>query len=86
MLWSKAQERNERRNTTSVVQANPGVRSRRPPRIEAVEEALGLEAKRELLPLQDGDVPDTFADVSELIEAVDYKPATPVKEGVRKSV
>lgn len=54
--------------------------------IEAVEEALGRHAIRELLPLQPGDVPDTFADVSELVNAVGYKPATPVKEGVRRFV
>lgn len=54
--------------------------------IEAAEEALGRKAIRELLPLQPGDVPDTFADVSELVNAVGYKPATPVKEGVRNFV
>ncbi|MEQ6890025.1 NAD-dependent epimerase [Halomonas sp. CS7] len=50
--------------------------------IEAIEEALGKHAIKELLPLQPGDVPDTFADSSELERAVGYKPATPVKEGV----
>ena len=54
--------------------------------IEAAEEALGRKAIRELLPLQPGDVPDTFADVSELVNAVGYKPATPVKEGVRNFI
>lgn len=54
--------------------------------IEAAEEALGKKAIRELLPLQPGDVPDTFADVSELVNAVGYKPATPVKVGVRNFV
>ncbi|MCH8553027.1 MAG: NAD-dependent epimerase [Natronospirillum sp.] len=50
--------------------------------IEAIEEALGMKAEKELLPLQPGDVPDTFADSTALEEAVNYKPATPVKEGV----
>ena len=50
--------------------------------IEAAEEAIGKTAIKEMLPLQPGDVPDTFADVSELIKAVGYKPATPVKAGV----
>lgn len=50
--------------------------------VEALEEALGRKAERQLLPLQPGDVPDTFADVSELERAVGYRPATPVKEGV----
>jgi len=50
--------------------------------VEALEETLGRKAERQLLPLQPGDVPDTFADVSELERAVGYRPATPVKEGV----
>jgi len=50
--------------------------------VAALEEALGKRAERELLPLQPGDVPDTFADVSELERAVGYKPATPVRDGV----
>ena len=47
---------------------------------------LGKKAIKELLPLQPGDVPDTYADVSELVKAVGYKPATPVQEGVRRFV
>lgn len=54
--------------------------------IEAIEEALGKKAVLDLLPLQPGDVPDTYADVSELVRAIDYKPATEVKEGVRRFV
>jgi len=54
--------------------------------IEAAEEAIGRKAIRELLPLQPGDVPDTFADVSELVNAVGYKPGTPVKVGVTNFV
>lgn len=50
--------------------------------IDAIEEKLGKKAERELLPLQAGDVPDTYADVSELEKQVGYKPTTPVKEGV----
>ena len=50
--------------------------------VTALEEALGRKALVEFLPLQPGDVPDTFADVSELERAVGYKPATPVREGV----
>ena len=42
----------------------------------------GRKAVVELLPLQLGDVPDTFADVSELEHAIGYKPNTPVLEGV----
>ncbi|PAU74203.1 NAD-dependent epimerase [Halomonas salipaludis] len=54
--------------------------------IEAIEVALDKPAKKDLLPLQPGDVPDTFADSSELEKAVDYKPATPVKQGVANFV
>lgn len=54
--------------------------------IEAIEDAVGKKAIKEFLPLQPGDVPNTVADVSELVAAVGYKPATPVREGVRKFV
>jgi UDP-glucuronate 4-epimerase len=50
--------------------------------IEAIETATGKSAIKELLPLQLGDVPDTFADVAELEKKVGYKPATPVVQGV----
>lgn len=54
--------------------------------IEAIEDALGKKAIKNLLPLQPGDVADTFADSSELEKATGYKPATPVKEGVTSFV
>ncbi|MEM6707901.1 MAG: NAD-dependent epimerase [Pseudomonadota bacterium] len=54
--------------------------------IELLEETLGIEAKRNLLPLQPGDVPDTFADVDDLIKDVGYKPDTPVEDGIRAFV
>jgi len=54
--------------------------------IEALEEALGVEADKELLPLQPGDVPDTYADVEDLVREFDYKPGMTVKEGVRQFV
>lgn len=50
--------------------------------VKAIETTAGCEAKLEMLPLQPGDALDTFADVSELIKAVDYKPATSVTDGV----
>jgi len=52
--------------------------------IEALEEALGVEADKELLPLQPGDVPDTYADVDDLVREFDYKPSMSVKEGVKR--
>ncbi len=54
--------------------------------IEAIEEAVGKEAEKEYLPLQPGDVPDTYADCSELVNAVGYQPNTAVKEGVANFV
>jgi UDP-glucuronate 4-epimerase len=50
--------------------------------IEALESAIGKKGIKELLPLQAGDVPDTFADSSELEKAIGYKPSTPITEGV----
>ncbi|TIN26431.1 NAD-dependent epimerase [Mesorhizobium sp.] len=50
--------------------------------VEALEEELGRKAFVELLPLQPGDVPDTFADTLALQAAVGYKPVTPVRDGV----
>src|SRR5690606_17347676 len=54
--------------------------------IDALEDALGKKAIRNLLPLQPGDVPDTFSDTSELTAATGYAPATPVREGVKRFV
>lgn len=54
--------------------------------IEVLEECLGKRAKLELLPLQAGDVPDTEADVSDLVEDVGYRPQTSVETGVRRFV
>ncbi len=54
--------------------------------VGAIEEALGMKAQTELLPLQPGDVPDTFADVSALQAQVGYQPRTSVKEGVANFV
>ncbi len=54
--------------------------------IEAAEKVLGKTAEKEFLPLQPGDVPDTFADTSALQEWVGYAPATPVDVGVARFV
>lgn len=50
--------------------------------ITAIEEKLGIEAKKEFLPLQAGDVPATYADVEDLINEVDFKPQTSIKDGI----
>ncbi len=54
--------------------------------IEAAEVALGKKAIKDLLPLQPGDLPDTYADSSELEKATGYKPTTSVKQGVANFV
>jgi len=54
--------------------------------IEALESSLGKTAKKELLPLQPGDVPDTYADVDDLVEEFGYKPSMSVKQGVANFV
>jgi UDP-glucuronate 4-epimerase len=54
--------------------------------IEVLEECLGRKAERIMKPLQLGDVPDTFANVDELIADVGYKPDTPIEVGVRNFV
>ena len=54
--------------------------------IEAIEEALDVKAKKELLPLQPGDVPDTYANVDDLVTEFDYKPSMSVKHGVKNFV
>jgi UDP-glucuronate 4-epimerase len=54
--------------------------------IELIEENVGRKAELNLLPLQPGDVPDTHADVEDLMRDVGYRPATPVETGVRRFV
>ncbi|MEQ1740668.1 MAG: NAD-dependent epimerase [Methyloglobulus sp.] len=54
--------------------------------IKALEEAIGKKAIKNLLPMQPGDVPDTYADVTDLIADFDYKPDTPLQVGVNTFV
>lgn len=54
--------------------------------IHVLEECLGRKSERELLPMQPGDVPETWADVDALDQAVGYRPATPIEVGVRRFV
>ena len=54
--------------------------------IEVLEACLGRKAKKNLLPLQPGDVPDTLADVDDLVKDFDYRPDTPIEVGVRRFV
>jgi len=50
--------------------------------IGALEKALGKEAKKEFLPIQPGDVPDTWADVDDLIAEFDYQSSMTIEQGV----
>ncbi|RMH91078.1 MAG: hypothetical protein D6681_14035 [Calditrichaeota bacterium] len=54
--------------------------------IEALEKALGIQAKKNFLPIQPGEVPETFADVQELMADVGFRPRTPVRTGVQRFV
>jgi UDP-glucuronate 4-epimerase len=54
--------------------------------IEAIEEALGVEAVKNFMPLQPGDVPATYANVEDLMNEVNFKPNTSIKEGVNNFI
>jgi UDP-glucuronate 4-epimerase len=54
--------------------------------VRLLEEAIGKKAKRELLPMQPGDVPATYADVDDLMREVSFRPATPIAEGIARFI
>lgn len=54
--------------------------------IEVLERCLGRRAEKNMLPMQPGDVPATYADVDDLVRDVGFKPATPIEEGVARFV
>jgi len=54
--------------------------------IEVLEECLGKKAEKNLLPIQAGDVPATYADVDDLIKDVGFKPSTPIEKGIKRFV
>ncbi|NBI29308.1 NAD-dependent epimerase/dehydratase family protein [Chengkuizengella marina] len=54
--------------------------------IEVLEKKLGIQANKELLPMQAGDLSETYADVDMLVKDVDYKPNTTIKEGISRFV
>jgi UDP-glucuronate 4-epimerase len=54
--------------------------------IEVIENKLGRKAIKKLMPIQEGDVPETYADVDDLIRDVNFKPSTPIEVGVGKFV
>ena len=54
--------------------------------IEIIEECLGMKAKRNLLPLQPGDVPDTYADIETFVKAFNYFPQTTPEKGIQSFI
>jgi UDP-glucuronate 4-epimerase len=54
--------------------------------IGAIETALGQEARKEMLPLQQGDVPATYADIDDLVRDAGFKPSTPIQEGIDRFI
>lgn len=54
--------------------------------IEAIENKTGIQAIKNFMPLQDGDVPMTYADVSELINEIDFQPSTPIQDGINNFI
>jgi UDP-glucuronate 4-epimerase len=54
--------------------------------IELIEKALGKQAKKKFLPLQEGDVKETYADIAELQRYIGFKPVTPIEEGIKRFV
>jgi UDP-glucuronate 4-epimerase len=54
--------------------------------IETIEQAIGMQARKNLMPMQAGDVPATFADIQALESAVGFRPSTSIKVGIQKFV
>ncbi len=54
--------------------------------IETIEKELGIVAEKNLMPIQPGDVPKTWADVEDLFEVIDYRPKVPIGQGVKEFV
>ncbi len=54
--------------------------------IEVLEACLGKKAKKNLLPIQQGDVPATYADLDDLVRDVGFKPSTTIEEGIKRFV
>ena len=54
--------------------------------VRLLEEAIGKKSKRELLPMQPGDVPATYADVDDLMRDADFRPTTPIADGISRFI
>jgi UDP-glucuronate 4-epimerase len=54
--------------------------------VTAIEDALGMKAEKEMLPMQPGDVSRTYANIDDLVDAVGYRPQTPIEHGVNEFI
>ena len=54
--------------------------------VSLIEETLGRKAKMDMLPMQPGDVPATYADVDDLMRDVGFRPSTPIRDGIRSFI
>jgi UDP-glucuronate 4-epimerase len=54
--------------------------------IKIIEDELGIEAEKDFLPMQPGDVPETFANISKTIQMLNYNPKTSIEKGVKKFI
>ncbi len=54
--------------------------------IAAIEKALGREARKKMLPLQQGDVPATYADIDDLVRDAGFQPSTPIEDGIARFI
>jgi UDP-glucuronate 4-epimerase len=54
--------------------------------VSLLEQAIGKKARRELLPMQPGDVPATFADIDDLARDVGFRPATSIADGISRFI
>ena len=54
--------------------------------VSLIEQELGRTARKEMLPMQPGDVPETFADIEELTRDTGFRPQTPIEDGIRDFV
>jgi len=52
--------------------------------LDLLEQELGRKANKEMLPMQPGDVPTTYADVDDLVRDVDFRPSTPIEDGIHR--
>ena len=54
--------------------------------IEVLEDCLGVKAQKQMMPMQPGDVPATYADIEDLCHDVGFKPSTPIEVGISRFV